>query len=295
MIFKRARVSIGPAVAVKLVLLCRSAAPQAQIAAFGEMFPAGQLAAVGNCDALRAGEGVSVLNNPTHAAWGATWSFAGGYRRLYELEYLQRVWGAAKYHRDHWGAAFTVTRLGKEEFYTETDAAFAFALRPWRRLAIGMDLHNLRLAYTTEAPTYSGWSCGAGAIWSPISALVAAGSIRNAIKQDFIPGYRVPRQYNLSVAVSLPGNVQLGTGWLKSEGARAIFGLGQRIAVASNFNFLSAVYFNPARYALGAEFVLRGQALSYTYLSHPDLGGTHYIEFALNPRGMSVDQEKLQR
>ena len=253
----------------------------AQSSAFGELFPSGQLAAVGNCDALRAGEGASALNNPAHAAWGTRWSFGGGYRRLYELEYLQRVWAAAKYRYHRWGAAVSLTRFGKEEFYTETEAALACAARLMRGLAAGIELRNLRLAYTPDDPSYDGWSLGWGVIWNPVAALTASGSIRNALRQNFVPASGLPRQYRLSAAANLPGKVQVGAGWAKNEGDRAILGLGQKIGVAQNLNFLSAVYFNPARYALGAEFVLRGQSISYTYLSHPDLGGTHYVEFAI--------------
>ena len=262
-----------------------AAGAAAQSGAFGELFPSGQLAGVGNCDAIRPGEGVSLLNNPAHAAWGTQWSFAGGYRRLYELEYLQRVWGAAKFSHHRWGVALSLTRFGKEEFYTETEGALAVGVRPFRGFAAGIDLRNLRLAYTPEDPSYDGWSLGCGVIWNPVSAVIASGSMRDAFRQDFIPGYSLPRQFRLSVAASLPGNVQLGAGWSKSENDRAILGLGQRIVVTRNFNFLSAVYFNPARYALGAEFTIRGQVISYTFLSHPELGGTQYVEFAIGGLG----------
>ncbi|MFC1476275.1 hypothetical protein ACFLQW_04670, partial [Candidatus Zixiibacteriota bacterium] len=80
-------------------------------------------------------------------------------------------------------------------------------------------------------------------------------------------------------AFILPGQIQLGAGWKKSDEDHDLLGLGQRLGLAKNLYFLSAVYFDPARYALGSEIILRGQSIFYTYLSHPDLGGTHYVEF----------------
>jgi len=254
---------------------------QAQARAFGESFPVGSLAAVGNVDAIGAGRGIAIMNNPAHVAWGSQWSVSGGYRRLYELEYLQRVWSAAKYRRAVWGIGLAVSRFGKEDFYTETETAVSFALRVRRNLALGIDLRNLRLAYTPTMPSYAGWSLGFGMICRPISAVLVTGSIRHALQEDFIPGYDLPRRYHLSAAANLPGNVYLCAGWQKSEDDRDILGLGQKIRLAKNFAFLCAVYFDPARYALGGELIVRGQSIYYSYLSHPEIGGTHYIEFEI--------------
>ena len=42
----------------------------AQAGCFGELFPVGALAGSGNCDGIRAGQAVALINNPAHAAWG---------------------------------------------------------------------------------------------------------------------------------------------------------------------------------------------------------------------------------
>lgn len=256
----------------------------AQAMAFGESFPVGALAGVGNCDAIYGGQALATLQNPAHVVWGSRWSAAGGYRRLYELEYLQRTWGAVKYRHAGWGIGLAVTRLGKEDFYTETEAAICFGLRIKTSLAMGVSVQNQRLAYTPKMPTYSGWSLGCGAIIKPLSMVLVSGSINQILAERFLPGFDLPRQYRLAGAAHLPGNVSLGVGWQKNEGDRDILGLGQRIKLAEHFAFLSSVYFDPARYALGGEFIVSGQSIYYCYLSHPELGGTHYIEFEIGGR-----------
>jgi len=275
--------SICPGFLIAL-LVCMPVDAQAQARAFGESFPVGSLAAVGNVDAIRAGQATAIMNNPAHVAWGSRWSVSGGYRRLYELEYLQRTWGAMKYRHGVWGIGLAVTRLGKEDFYTETEAAVCLGLRIKKVVAIGVSLHNQRLAYTPQMPTYSGWSMGLGSIIKPLSMVLVSGSISHALAERFIPGHDLPRQYRLSAAAYLPGHISLGVGWQKNEGDRDILGFGQKIQVADNFAFLSAVYFDPARYALGGEFILGRQSIYYCYLSHPELGGTHYIEFEIGGR-----------
>jgi hypothetical protein len=135
------------------------------------------------------------------------------------------------------------------------------------------------LAYTSEAPTYTGWSAGVGVLWNPISTVIASAAIRHALREDFIPQARLPRQVHLSAAATIAEDIRLGASWQTNDDEHDLLGLGQRILLAENVAFLSAVYFNPARYALGGEFTVYGQSISYCYLSHPDLGGTHYIEF----------------
>jgi len=256
---------------------------QAQAGAFNELFPVGLLAGIGNCDAMIAGQAPSLLFNPAHAAWGDKWSAAGGYRRLYELEYFQRVWGTGKYRRKRWGVGFSVTRFGKEDFYTETEVTVAFGWRVMRDIAIGFGLNNMRLAYTPTIPGYSGWSLDLGAICRPVGGITIAGAIGNIVSDDFKPGYTLPRNYRISAAADISSDILLGIGWSRGEGDRDLLGLGQKIRLAPNFYFLSAVYFDPARYALGGELEFLKQTICYCYLSHPHLGGTHYIEFEIHP------------
>jgi hypothetical protein len=254
---------------------------RAQGSAFGESFPIGSLAGVGNCDALIAGEAPALMCNPAHAVWGGQWSGGGGYRRLYELEYFQHVWAGAKYHRKRWGIGLSLSRFGKEDFYTETRASMAVGWQAARTVAFGIEVDRLALAYTPGAPAYSGISLGLGALYQPADAIIVSGAVGNIAAQDFIPGYAVPRRYRVSVAAKVPGEVFLGASWMKTEGDRDLIGLGQDIRLAKNFSFLSAVYFDPARYALGGKLDLLKQKICYCYLSHPELGATHYIEFEI--------------
>jgi hypothetical protein len=262
-----------------LLIMSQPLEAKAQAGCFGELFPVGALAGSGNCDGIRAGQAVALINNPAHVAWGNRWSAGGGYRQLYGLDVLQRVWGAGRYRRDSWGIGLTVSYFGQTDFYTETEAAICFGLRLRHNIAVAVDIRNMQLAYTPEMPRYTGWSSGVGIIYQPIKEILVTGAIGRAINSNFIPGYTLSRRYHLSLAFILPGEIQLGAGWKQSEGDRDLLGLGQRLGLAKNLYFLSAVYFDPARYALGAELILRGQKIFYTYLSHPNLGGTHYVEF----------------
>jgi len=268
--------------AAVLISVLQPAIVLAQAGAFGESFPVGSLAGIGNCDAMIAGQVPGMSFNPAHAAWGDTWSIAGGYRRLYKLDYFQRVWGTGKYSRKQWGVGISVTRFGKEDFYTETEVLAAFGWRLKRDVAIGFGLKNMRLAYTPTIPDYSGWSLDLGAIVRPASGITIAGAIGNAVVEDFIPGYTTLRNYRFSAAADISGDIFLGIGWSKGEGDRDLLGLAQKIRLARNFTFLSALYFDPARYALGGELELLKQTICYCYLSHPELGGTHYIEFEIH-------------
>lgn len=269
------------ATAILLLIVYHPLDVQAQAGCFGESFPVGAVAGGGNCDGFRVGQTIGLINNPAHVAWGDQWSAAGGYRQLYELAALQRVWGAGRYRSNSWGIGMTVSHFGKDDFYTETETVVCWGLRLRRNLAIGIEIDNMQLAYTPQMPRYTGWSLGLGMIYQPLDEIVLTGTIGNMISSDFIPDYDLPRRYHLSTAFILPGEIQLGMAWRKSEGDHDLLGLGQRLGLARSLYFLSAVYFDPARYALGGEIILRGQKIFYTYLSHPDLGGTHYVEFEI--------------
>ncbi len=268
--------------AVLITLLLTPQSLPAQSGAFGGVFDAGALVAVGNSDAARPGQAVAILNNPAQVVIGGKWSAAAGYHRLYELEYLQRSWGAAKFRGDRWGVGLSVSRFGKEEFYTETETAMAIGVRPCDRFAFGVEVKNLRLAYTPDAPNYVDWSAGIGVVGRPLSAVTVTGTVGGIGLGNFLPGYDLPREYRLSAAADLAGDIRLCGSWTQQEDDRDILALGQRIGLSDSFAFTSAVYFEPARYALGGEFILSGQTIYYTYLSHSELGGSHYLEFEVN-------------
>jgi hypothetical protein len=266
---------------IPLLLAGHPSESRAQAGCFAEAYPVGVLAGSGNCDGLRAGQVLGLSRNPAHAAWGKRWSAGGGYRQLYGLAALSRIWGAARYRGHSGGLGITLTRLGQTDFYAETEMGLCFAIRVRPSLALGMGLKNLQLTYTAELPSYLGWSVGAGMICQPLTEVVATAAIAQAWSTDFIPGHRLPRRYHLSLAITFPEEIQLGASWEKRPPARALLGLGQRLVLTQNFSFYAALYFAPARYALGAECILQGQAIYYTYVSHPQLGGTHYVEFVV--------------
>jgi len=249
--------------------------------AFGDLFTAGALVAGGNCDGLWAGRVVALIGNPAHAVWGDRWSAGGGYRQLYGVDALQRTWAGGKYRRNHWGVGVAISQFGKRDFYTETVTAICLGLRIRRNVAVGVNLDHLQLAYTPDMPNYAGWAAGLGIIFQPQEQIIVTGAIGEALNSDFIADYRLPGRYQLSGMYSVSAEIQLGASWTKKECDGDLVGLGQRLGLVRHLYFLSAVYFNPARYALGAEIILRGQSVFYTYLSHPDLGGTHYVEFAM--------------
>jgi hypothetical protein len=271
-------------VAVVMLLWCGGITDAAaQAGCFGDLFPAGALAGGGNVDGIQAGRAVSLLVNPAHTGWGGRWSAGGGYRPLYGMEKLQRVWMAGKYRRDMWGVGMTVTHFGERDFYTETEAAFCFGRRLRHNLAAGLGLTYMNLAYTPEMPSYTGWSLDAGMIYQPLENVMISGAARHLAQSGFIPDGGPARTYHVSAAFIVSPGIQLGVGWTRQRHDHDLVGLGQRLGLVKGLYFLSAVYLDPARYALGAEFILRGQAIFYTYLSHPDLGGTHYVEFEVGP------------
>ncbi len=262
-----------------LLILATPSHACAQSGAFGEQFAQGALVGVGNCDAMYYGAAFGMTCNPAHAAAGETWGFSAGYRRMYGLSECDRVSASGKYTLSHGGVGISVHQFGKADFYTEFESAISAGLRVNSRITVGITGTLHRLAYTPNLPDYTGWSAGIGALYQPCKELTISAAARRLISTDFLPGYPLPECYQVSAAYSVPAVIQIGASWSTAGDNRDVIGLGQRVQLANNVRFLSALYFDPVRYALGGEVLVYGQGLTYTYLSHQDLGGTHYFVF----------------
>ncbi len=276
------QINTGRCVGITLVLvLALSGVAVAQSGAFGEQFVHASLVGVGNCDAVYYGRSFSLARNPAHTAVGEKWGFDAGYRRMYGLSEFDRVSAAAKVVLSQSGVGISVSRFGKADFYTEFESSVHAAVRIKSRLALGVTAAVHRLAYTPNLPAYTGWSASVGALYAPRKDLIISAAIHRLVRTDFVPRYSLPRYYQASAAYSVPDVIQIGTSWSKHEHNRDLVGFGQRVHLAENFRFLSALYFDPVRYALGVEFTVYGQFLTYTYLSHQDLDGTHYMSYGI--------------
>ncbi len=222
--------------------------------------------------------------NPALAAFAPTRGGASlSYRKHFELDALREMDASIRHHLfDDYTMSVAFARYGERDLYLESRLTGGFGRRLGNRYAAGLGIEYDRTEFGSGDAVYSGISLTLGAAAQPVDNVVAAASLRQIAIDDFYDGVADNPGVlgEISVAWSAPPDITVGAVWSRAEDSDNRFGIGQRLRLVEELEFISGLRFDPVRYTLGGRFTHRMGSIDYVYLSHNDLGGTHTIGVA---------------
>jgi hypothetical protein len=244
-------------------------------------FGSAQIVGVGGAYAASPDESGTIWFNPALIALGKDrGAFSLSYRRQFALDELSEADASVRQHVPHRitvGAGFA--RYGESGLFLETRGILALAHAMHDDCSAGVSVRYHRTEFGDGDMVYTGASADLGVAGRPLEDVLAAISLRRLTLSSMYddaaddPGTIA----EATIAWSAPPDITIAAVWSKEEGEDDRFGIGQRLHVASEAEFISGLRFDPIRFTLGGRIVHRGGSIDYVYQSHPDLGGTHVI------------------
>jgi hypothetical protein len=249
----------------------------------GYEYEAGRSLGMGKTVLFSSPEASDFLSCPTAIPERGQFLLESGYRNLYELSELNKVYFAAGYRFKNIFGGIGLSQLGKSDYYIEQQLRGVVGAM-YDRFVLATIIDGKNVEFGRGLGTYraDAYGVAAGIHFEHGYFSLVANNInrpkleKNATAENAL--YEIRGEVIGSSKFSLTGRLAL------EENKKPMVSVGQYIRIADQLALCWGVVDNPVSYGAGAEFRYHGMIINYSTRYHPVLGFSHNVSIGYNPK-----------